>query len=308
MNAGQRKPNGLPIALEGNRRAMTIEIASIGFGEAARAFAPGWIAAGANVGAFDIVTDAAMQAAYARHGVHGHGSAQAAVTEVAAVLSLVTADQSLAVARAAAPAIAPGTWWLDFNSVAPATKRATAALIDNTGGRYADVAVMSPVDRAGSSAPLLVSGAEAQTAAALLGSLGFTRVRVVGGDVGAASAIKMIRSVMVKGLEALSAECALAAHAAEVLPEVIASLDASWPGADWARRFDYNLDRMMVHGGRRAAEMSEVARMLGDLGVSPLMSQQTAQWQRGVGAAGINPPIGLAAKLDALRPRREDAA
>ncbi len=87
-------------------------------------------------------------------------------------------------------------------------------------------------------------------------------VAIVPGAVGAASSIKMIRSVMVKGLEALTAECFLAADAAGVTEAVRASLDASWPGTDWGAKADYNLERMMAHGIRRAAEMEEVAKTL----------------------------------------------
>ena len=76
--------------------------------------------------------------------------------------------------------------------------------------------------------------------------------------------------------------------------EVIASLDASWPGADWARRFDYNLDRMMVHGLRRAAEMEEVVKTLDALGTGSAMTRGTVERQRAMGvAAACAPPEGL---------------
>jgi hypothetical protein len=106
--------------------------------------------------------------------------------------------------------------------------------------------------------------------------------------------------VMVKGIEALSAECVLAAEAAGVREAVTASLEASWPGADWAARFDYNLDRMMRHGVRRAAEMEEVVATLDALGTGSAMSRATALRQRAIGARALTPPEGLAAKLEAL--------
>lgn len=107
---------------------------------------------------------------------------------------------------------------------------------------------------------------------------------------------------MVKGLEALTAECVLAAEAAGVRAEVLASLDASWPGADWAVKADYNLDRMMVHGLRRAAEMDEVVRTLDALGTGAAMSIGTVACQRAIGRLGVAPPDGLDAKLRALAP------
>src|SRR5690606_11498719 len=127
-----------------------------------------------------------------------------------------------------------------------------AQIIEAAGGRYVDVAVMAPVEQ-GLAVPLLLSGPHAAAAVPLLKALGFTNLRVVGGEVGRASAIKMIRSVMIKGLEALSWECAAAAEAAGVYDEITASLDASEKPVGWAQRFAYNRERMETHGARRAA-------------------------------------------------------
>jgi hypothetical protein len=91
--------------------------------------------------------------------------------------------------------------------------------------------------------------------------------------------------VMVKGIEALTAECFLAARAAGVAEAVTESLSLSWPGMDWAARADYNLERMETHGLRRAAEMEEVAATLAGLGQGSDMARATAAVQRRIGAA-----------------------
>jgi 3-hydroxyisobutyrate dehydrogenase-like beta-hydroxyacid dehydrogenase len=288
-------------------------IALIGFGEAGQTFASagGW-AGRARV--YDRLTDAAITrnakwADYQAASVVGSYTAADAVSGAAIVLSLVTADQALAVAIEAATSIAPGALYCDLNSVAPETKRAGARAIEAAGGSYVDVAVMSPVQPAAMAAPLLLSGPKAEGAAQALAGLGFTNIRVVGREVGRASSIKMIRSVMVKGIEALSAECILAASEAGVLDEVVASLDASWPGADWGKRADYNLDRMMVHGLRRSAEMEEVVRTLDDLGVGSAMSRGTVVRQAAIGSLGLRtPPVGLLAKIASVLNRRANAA
>lgn len=289
---------------------MERRIALIGFGEAGQAFAGG---AGWNACAYDRKTDdgttrAAKLADYAAAGVAGAETLADALAGAAAVLSLVTADQALLAARSAAPLIGGDTLFCDLNSVAPDTKREAAQVIEAAGGRYVDVAVMSPVDPAKRTTPLLVGGPHADAGAAMLRQLGFAKVRVVAGPVGAASSIKMIRSVMVKGLEALTTEMVLAAEAAGVRGEVIASLNASWPGTDWAEKADYNLDRMMVHGLRRAAEMEEVVKTLDALGTGSVMTRGTVERQRRIGARGIAPPAGLDAKLTALNEKREDKA
>ena len=108
-----------------------------------------------------------------------------------------------------------------------------------------------------------------------LAAIGFARIEVAGPNIGDAAAVKMIRSVMVKGIEALTAECILAANRAGVTDAVIASLDASTKARGWGERADYNFDRMLAHGTRRAAEMEEVARTLEDLGIAPAMTRAT---------------------------------
>jgi 3-hydroxyisobutyrate dehydrogenase-like beta-hydroxyacid dehydrogenase len=250
---------------------MAQSVSIIGFGEAGQTFA----AAGgcvARARAFDLRD---MAAAYARMSVTGCANISQAVADAGAILSLVTADQALAAAQASAGAIAPGALFFDMNSVAPDTKRAAAALIEAAGARYVDVAIMAPVDPARLGVPLLLSGSHAEAGAAKLKALGFTNVRALGGDVGRASAIKMIRSVMVKGTEALTAEMMLAADKAGVTEEVLASL-----GGDWVQQAAYNLERMTTHGLRRAAEMEEAAKTLASLGVEPLLTRGTIVRQR----------------------------
>jgi 3-hydroxyisobutyrate dehydrogenase-like beta-hydroxyacid dehydrogenase len=267
-------------------------LAFVGFGEAATAFLDGWAdGRPAHVAAFDLKTEdpltaAGMRARYAAHRVHDAGTLAGTLDEVTAVFSVVTADQALEAARAAAPHVPPGCIWFDCNSCAPDTKRQAAGIIDGAGGRYVDVAVMAPVHPKRHLVPLLVAGPHAAEGVALLEALGM-RPKPVGDAVGAASSIKMIRSVMIKGMEALTAECFLAARRAGVEEAVIASLEASDPGVDWRRRGAYNLERMLVHGTRRAAEMREVAATVAALGLSDGMSRATAEWQAALSRRGV---------------------
>ena len=251
-------------------------VALIGFGEAGESFAraPGWRG---ETRAWDLLPE--RREAMAGCGVETGEDAATALADRAFLLSLVTADAALAAACDYAPLLPEGALWCDLNSVAPETKREAAAVIEAAGGRYVDVAVMAPVDQ-GLAVPLLLSGPHAMAALALLEALGFSNLRVVGDAVGRASAIKMIRSVMVKGIEALSWECAAAAEAAGVLDEITASLDASEKPIGWAERFAYNRERMETHGLRRAAEMEESARTLQGLGIEPVMTRGTVQLQR----------------------------
>lgn len=278
---------------------MKSTLALIGFGEAGQTFAAaaGWAA---HASVFDIkVLDPARRATLIADatdaGVTLCDNAERALAGQPLALSLVTADQALAAARSAAPLLTSGALWCDMNSVAPDTKRHAAAIVDQAGGRYVDVAVMAPVHPAKLDVPLLVSGPHAEAGAAALLAAGFTQVRNAGADIGRASSIKMIRSIMVKGLEALTAECLLAAHRADVVDEVVGSL-----GADWPVKADYNLDRMLHHGLRRAAEMEEVLATLESLGVRGLLTSGTVARQRAIGCIGQGVPDGLAAKLSLI--------
>ncbi|HET6523110.1 NAD(P)-dependent oxidoreductase [Sphingopyxis sp.] len=281
---------------------MEQNVSLIGFGEAGSTFACAgrWCK---RVHVYDLQTETrlerdAMLAAYREAEVVGAAHLADALSQSNLILSLVTADQALLAAAAAADHILPNSLYCDMNSVAPQTKQAAAQLIDAAGGRYLDVAVMAPVNPARLSVPLLLSGSGAQEAAGRLSALGFANLSVVGETVGHASSVKMIRSVMIKGLEALTAECMLAAEAAGVREEVIASLDASEPTGSWAARADYYLDRMLVHGLRRAAEMEEAVKTLQGVGVRAPMTRATVLRQRQIGELALGPAIeGLSEKI-----------
>lgn len=274
---------------------MAHAVTLIGFGEAGSTFARsgGWER---DARAYDIADKAD---AYDEAGVLGCLTMQDAIRDARLILSVVTADAALSVAENAAQHLSPDSLFCDMNSVAPETKRAAAAAIDAAGGRYVDVAVMAPVNPLRMSVPLYVSGPHAQAGYDALAGLGFTNIRCVGDDVGRASTIKMLRSVMYKGVEALTAECLLACEKAGVTDEVLESF-----GNDWSTGADYRFDRMLVHGLRRSAEMYESSQTLLSLGISPMLTEGTVGWQQAMGELEISPvPEGLKAKLKAILER-----
>jgi 3-hydroxyisobutyrate dehydrogenase-like beta-hydroxyacid dehydrogenase len=137
---------------------------------------------------------------------------------------------------------------------------------------------------------MMLAGPHAAQVEPVLASLGM-KTQIVGGEVGAAAAIKMIRSVMIKGIEALTLECFLAAARAGVADQVAASLHNNYPGVDWHKMSEYNIERMASHGIRRAAEMREVADTLRELGVQPLMTAGTIERQQQLGEIGRQPQV-----------------
>lgn len=285
-----------------------LRIACIGFGEAASAFVAGWGAdRAARVRAYDIKTDdadravrSAKRADYDRAGVRGCQTAAEALEGADAVFSLVTADQAVRAAHAAAPGLPQGGLFLDGNSCSPNAKRRSAAAVEAAGGRYVDMAIMAPVHPRLHKTPLLISGPHADAAASLLRRLEM-EATAVGPDVGSASAIKMVRSIMVKGMEALIAECVLAGRRAGVDEAVLASLDATFPGLDFKKTAGYMLERSMTHGVRRAAEMREVAATVAELGLPHDMASAAAAWQQRIGELRIAAGEGdYRARADAL--------
>jgi 3-hydroxyisobutyrate dehydrogenase-like beta-hydroxyacid dehydrogenase len=224
------------------------------------------------------------------------------VTGAEAVFSVVTADQAHEAAVAALPGLAKGALFFDCDSCAPQTKSRTAQDVEALGGLYVDVAVMAPVHPRLRRTPLLISGPHVEAAASALASLGMSAA-IHEGPVGAASSVKMIRSVMMKGLEALVCECVLAGRKAGVIETVLDSLDDTYPGFDWKKRAAYMLERVMTHGVRRAAEMREVALTVDLLGLKGEMSRACVEWQQAIGELGLRANAAEATDYEVLADR-----
>ena len=270
-------------------------IALIGFGEAAQAFAKHSTWSG-RARAFDILTQdprhrAAKLRDYSNFGIEGAESITQAVASADLVLSLVTAGQALHSTRSLEGDVLRGAFYFDMNSVSPGTKVLAATAVRLGGGRYVDAAIMAPVHPGALDVPLLVSGPDSVESEGVLRAAGFTDVRVVGSRIGDASSIKMIRSIIVKGIEALTIEAMLAAAEVGVVEEVLDSLDASDHSMPWAQRANYNLERVMAHGVRRAEELVEAARMLTSLGVDAHLTCAAAKRQLETGLLELHPRL-----------------
>jgi 3-hydroxyisobutyrate dehydrogenase-like beta-hydroxyacid dehydrogenase len=269
-------------------------IAFIGFGEAGQAIAAGFRESGVvTMSAWDILFargagDKLRQAGEAA-GVRCANSAADAVRGAGIIVSAVTAASSVEAAQSVRAHLAGAPYFLDINSVSPGRKQETAKLLGGA-ARYVDVAVLAPIHPARHKTPMLLAGPHAGAIAPELTELGM-RISVAGFETGAAAAIKMVRSVMIKGIEALTLECFLAASRAGVIDEVAASMKNNYPGLDWAKIVPYNLERMANHGERRAAEMEEVADTLRELGVEPLMTSATVKRQREMGQIGTQQSV-----------------
>lgn len=280
-----------------------MKIAFIGFGEAARAFTDSLRATSDNhrFSAYDIQPSAEMTEAMSARGVRRGESPAGAIAGAHWIFSAVTADQSLSAARSVAPHLAAGQVFFDINSVSPGCKREASGLIETKGGHYLDMAVMAPVHPKGHATPVLLAGERAAELAPELAAMGFSP-GVAGDAPGEATAIKMVRSLFVKGLEAITVEALLAAAASGCFDRVYDSLSKSYPGLGWPKIAAYNFERTLCHGRRRAAEMRESAATLAELGLNGALAAEIAAVQDAMGAVPLSdlPASDLRQAIEAL--------
>jgi len=264
-----------------------LRIALIGYGEVGGIFGAALVKRGAaQVTAYDVLLGDASRAATlcARAGADGVRIADstAAATEGAdLVISAVTASATRDAARAIARAMKPGTFLLDINSASPRTKEDCGAEIELAGGRYVESAVMTSVPPYGLRVPMLLGGPHAAALVPTLAALGFD-AGVASGRFGVASAIKMCRSVIVKGMEAIVIESFVTARRYGVEDAVLASLAETFPGLDWEQSGDYFFSRVIRHGKRRAEEMREAAATVREAGLEPICASAIAGRQQSV--------------------------
>ena len=294
-----------------------LRVGILGFGEAGQSVATGLKKSATpehpiEISTWDILLPsnekgAPLKAAADKIGVRTVGSAAELAQASDIILSLVTTDQSLVAAGQMAPHIVKGTLFLDCNSTSPGMKRDVAKTITAGGGRSVEAAVMDLVPRWQHKVPMLVAGKDAEELIGKLAPFGVV-MEAVGPDIGAASTIKMCRSVFMKGLDAILMECMVAAETAGVTDRIVSSLQVTMPEVDWPAFIGRKLGGAAQHSGRRAGEMREVAMTLRELGLDPTMAEATAQrlqWCADLGmkerAAATRVPSSITEFVDDVR-------
>ena len=262
----------------------SITLGIVGYGEVGKTFAKGLLGKPGitSICAWDVNFQAGAATADAER---AHAEAQAAwpmpgmaglCAQATLVISAVTASNTLAVAEEAARHLRAGTIFLDLNSASPGTKQQAARAIDGAGGRYVEAGVMTSVPPYGIAVPMLLGGNHAEALAQTLSAWGMN-ARAVASEIGVASAIKMCRSIMIKGMEALVIESYATARRYGVEAHVLPTLQETFPQIDWARTGAYFFSRVAQHGKRRAEEMREAARTVQEAGFPPTMAAAIAE-------------------------------
>ncbi len=276
---------------------MPRRIAIVGFGEAGsflgRAFAE---VTACEVRAYDILIDdpvakMPLKARAREAGVLLCQSSREAVDRAELILSLVTPDQAISAAVTAAEALGPGQTFLDLNSALPRDKKEAAQRIQQAGAAYVDGVAMDTIQRCGLKVPILLSGPRVAALAKTLNDLGWN-AEAISDEVGAASTVKMLRSVVIKGIEALLAESLFAASKLGEVDRILKSLNHTYPGLDWFETARYHIERMARHGARRSEELKAAAETLSSLGVEPLMARAVAARQAWSAELGLAEELG----------------
>lgn len=258
-----------------------LKVCLLGFGEVGQALAPELRARTGGLTAWDLkFSDAASAPSRAapRLEVLAAADARHAVADAGLVISAVTAAQTGQAARSVAAHLSPDAYYFDLNSCSPAAKQEAAGVIHSAGGRFVEAAIMSPIAPRNAASPMLLGGPHAAGFASLATELGFKGAQMFSGKLGAASAAKMCRSVVVKGLEALLLESLLTARSFGVERAVLDSLQ-SLTLDDWRTQARYMISRALIHGRRRAEEMREAANTVAEAGFPSGMSEACAGWQ-----------------------------
>jgi 3-hydroxyisobutyrate dehydrogenase-like beta-hydroxyacid dehydrogenase len=224
----------------------------------------------------------------------------AALADADLVISAVQGEFARDAALSAAPLLKKGALYLDLCTVTGKMADEDRTAIEAGAGRYIDVAVMGGFFSSGIKAPMLVAGDGAEPVVGWMNANGFV-AKYLGPRPGSASSVKMLRSVIVKGIEALAVESFVAADRQGILPEVMGCL-----GDMDARTLAGSLAMLMqthvVHAHRRWEEMGLVARTLRETGVEPLMTEAIERSHRRTVDAHIAPADGKVPSLeDAIR-------
>lgn len=253
-----------------------MKITIIGFGEAGQSISKGLVSAATAIAVYDIrfsgpEGDKLIERAK-EYGAMPHEGLADAIAGSDIIMSAVVADVAIKVSADVAAAISPGQVFIDLNSVSPRTKQAISRHIEGRGGDFVEAVVMARVAGDGHKTPMLFAGPLAADISEKLNDIGMN-TQAVGKTIGQASANKMLRSIMAKGISALLLECLVAAHRYGIVDRILGSVATSFPGIDWDKTSSYYLGRVALHGQRMGAEMNEVAETLSDIGLDPVVAR-----------------------------------
>lgn len=258
---------------------MSHTITLFGLGEAGSHFARDLVDAGIAVTAFDPAPVLTPQ------GVRRFDDPSEAVRDAQAVFALTAASDAETAITQALNTIPEGALYADFATAPAGLKKRLAAHAAGRDLAFADVALLAIVPGNGIRATALVSGTGAERFVDLMRPLGMP-VEALSGEAGDAATRKLLRSVMMKGLAAVTIEALRAAQAAGCTDWLWDNLAAEITRAD-ARTLARLVKGSKQHALRRLHEMEASRALLEELGVEPLMTRSTVESLRRIPGEGL---------------------
>jgi 3-hydroxyisobutyrate dehydrogenase-like beta-hydroxyacid dehydrogenase len=268
-----------------------MKLGFIGFGGAGFGLAQGLKGAGvAEIHFHDRMQETPPFADVIAQRVTKTGAVQASSLEellgrVDLVISCVTGAMAISVAQESAPHLTRSHLYADVNTASPRVKEEVALIVEATGASFCDAAMMGAVPAHLHKVPILASGSGARSFHDTMTPFGMN-IHVIGEKAGQASAIKMFRSIFMKGLLSLFVETLTATHRYGVDETVLASIAESLDGTSFLETARMQMTKGSVNAERMAHEMEEVIATLEELGVPSGMSrasQEKLLWFAGFG-------------------------
>ena len=265
--------------------------AFIGFGELATAFAEGLRRAGVeDIRAYsrpqrDPGSARALKARVEKAQVRACPSLEEALAGARVIFAAVPASASSEVAARCAPFISTGSLYVDTAPSSPAAKEEAATAGASRGVLHVDAAVLGTVAMDGSAVPILASGPGAESFRDIVGPLGMN-VTVIEGPAGRATLVKLLRSVYMKGRDALILEMVLAASRHGVEGVVLESIKGSGEQVPFPALAERVVCSLALHAGRRADELQSSTELLRQVAVDPVVSEAGSQRLRWMAELG----------------------
>lgn len=255
-------------------------IGFIGFGEAAFYISDGLISDGIqHVHAFDImandpVVGQVIKVRANSANVNLASSLSELIESSNVIFCATSAKYALAIAKEAASFVRKKQHYVDLNSASPKVKKEIASVIGGSGALFVDAAVMEVVPPYRHKVPISVSGEGAFTFATLVEPYGMN-ITVINDQPGSASAMKMTRSIFMKGFTALLTETLIAAYKTGIDKEIMASIKNTLSNHPLEELVNLLMTRTAIHAERRVSEMEEVISTLKEMKLDYSISQAT---------------------------------
>jgi 3-hydroxyisobutyrate dehydrogenase-like beta-hydroxyacid dehydrogenase len=249
------------------------KIGFIGFGEVARTLSQRMKETGGEIMAYDKFADRVKEKAEELR-IPLIEKMAGLVDSCTLILSTLWPDAALESAKEAAPLLSTGQIYCDLNSISPERTEEIQQVISPTGADFVKIGIMAGIPDRGFAVPLIAGGAKAKEVEEILSSLGLT-IRAISLDPKHPAAMKILRSICLKGLVAVTYEMLRGAEKYGVSDQILESASEVMSKAPFKDILSNWIASTAIHARRRAKEMEEAIETLEKAGIDPVMSTGT---------------------------------